>query len=64
MPEPWRRRQGVARRAGIILIIEIIEIIVLFGIFALLLFLCLLELCSKVRVDLGHIRVDKRAAIA
>ncbi len=28
-----------------------------------MLLLRLLELCSKVRVDLGHILVDKRAAI-
>ncbi len=32
--------------------------------FTLLLLLCLLELFSKVRVDLGHIWVDKCAAIA
>ncbi len=45
-------------------IIYFIAIIVLIGVVFLMLLLCLLELCFKVRVDLGHIWVDKRAAIS
>ncbi len=46
------------------MIIEIIEIIVLFVIIYIIAIFVIIDLCSKVRVDLGHIWVDKRAAIA
>ncbi len=41
----------------------IIEIIVLFVMIYIIAIIVIIGLCSKVRVDLGHIWVDKLAAI-